>query len=148
MEPTLKKIKTELKEIKNNNNLKYSHENNHIQETVEYSLYYGLNRKKHYLTFRFVYQKKENTLSFIYEYAYHKKQREIKEVYSLLNYQNTEFPGMDDIDEKQISSIYKFVNRENKIVNEIALKTQAEIVVDIFKKHYKSMIKYVKNLDA
>lgn len=148
MEPALKKIKNELKEIKTNHNLKYSHENNHIQETVEYAIYYGLNRKKHYLTFRFVYQKKEQALSFIYAYGYYKKQQEIKEVYSLLNYQNTEFPGMVDVDEKQISSIYKFVNQDNCIVNEVPLETQADLIIDIFKKNYASLIKYVKNLDS
>ncbi len=145
MEPTLKLIKTELIPIVKEENIRYSHINNFYQEILEYTDYFTLNRRKHFLVLRFVLQKRESSLSFNYRFVYNSKDRVVDELYSFAD-KDKELPGIGPIDKEKLSSIYKFSSKENGILNEIPLGNQSQVIMEVFKNSYKNIIDYAKNI--
>ncbi len=146
MEKILKNIKKELEKIQKENNLKYSHINNHYQETLRYIAFFALNHKKHYLELNIIYQKREESLSFIYNYAFNSKTIVVNETHSLANYPNDKLPGISEVSKEKISDLYKFEVVESQIKNVVDIDTQCEGILTIFKKNYKSIINHAKKI--
>ncbi len=146
MEQILKNIKKELLVISKENNLKYKHLNNHYQETLQYIAFFSLNRKKHYLEFCFTYQKREESLSFIYNYVFNSKSIVVNESHSLANYQEDTLPGIQEADKLNLKEIYKFEAIDNQIKNKVDILKQYEVVLDVFKNNFKNIMKHVKNV--
>jgi len=146
MEQILKNIKKELQIYSKEDKLKYKHLNNVYQETLQYTAFFSLNRKKHYLEFNFVYQKKEESLSFIYNYTFNSKSIIVSESHSLANYPEDSLPGIAEADKLNLKDIYKFEAIDNQIKNKVDILKQYEVILDIFKRNYKSMMKHVKNV--
>lgn len=146
MELALKQIKTNLKPIAKSDNLKYKHLNNEFQEIIEYSDYYTLNRRKHYLVMRFIHQKRENVLSFNYRFVYNAKNVILDESYSFMDKDKVILPGINPIDRQRLFDLYKLSLIDNRIVNEISLDEQYKTLNEIFMNSYKNIIEYGKNL--
>lgn len=146
MEPIIKQIKLELKEFRKQNNINLKHINNQYQDILEYSNFFGINIKKHRLVVRIIYQKKENTISFVYNYIYTMKTNNIDETYSIADKDIVDYPGISYLDPKEIKSIYDFYVEENVVKNRVSVEEQAKVIVELFKNNYKGLAKYVKNL--
>lgn len=146
METNLKKIKTELKEICSKENFKFKHVKNHYQDILEYYDYYSLNRKKHFLVFRFVFQKQEESISFTYHFEYNNKTKIVNETHSLSNFEADKLPGISEESKNLAQSIYKYEVIDGKIVNTIDLNKQTEGILKVFKDNYSNIIKHVKNM--
>ncbi|MBI9008593.1 MAG: hypothetical protein JEZ05_01055 [Tenericutes bacterium] len=145
MEQILKKIKTELKDIRKEYVLRLKHINNKHQEILEYTHFYGLNFKKHNLVCRFILQKQENALSFTYKYICDKKNCDVIQEYSFMSTDTEKYPCFTEEDVSKIKELYKFEVVGNIIKNTTDLETQADVLVTAFKKNYKSLCEFVKN---
>lgn len=146
MEQILKKIKKEIKPIQKANNLKYSHTNNRYQETLGYTAFFSLNRKKHYLEFRFVYQKQEESLSFLYNYAFNTKTTVVNEAHSLANYPEDKLPGIKEDSKLNCNDLYKFEVVDGQIKNTVDIDVQYEGILTIFRQNFQIIMKYAKNI--
>ncbi len=146
MKAILKQIKSELKEIKKAENLRYKHSNNRYQESLEYHDFYTLNRKKHFLVFRFVYQKQEESLSLIYNYAFNSRSIVVNETHSFSNYNTDELPGILETDKEHLKEIYKFSVEDGQIKNTVDLNIQLKIILSVFKSSYKRIIEHAKKI--
>ena len=144
MEPIIKKIKTDLKPLKTDFNLRLKHINNNYQEILEYTDYYGLNFKKHNLVCKFILQKKENSLTFTYNYVCNKKNCDITKEYSFMSNDIEKYPCFTDADVSRIKELYDFSTEDNIIKNSVSLETQADVLLDIFKKRFKKLTEFVK----
>ena len=145
MELILKQIKTDLKQIRKDNNWKFKHINNHFQEILEYTDYYSLNRKKHFLTMRFILQKKENSLSFNYHYVFSSKNFTIDETHSFAESTKDLLPGINPVDREKLRLIYRYEVEEKAIKNQISLDDQVKTVMEVFKANYPAIINHVKS---
>lgn len=146
MEPIIKQIKTELKTFKKENNINLKHVKNHYQDILEYSNFFGINLKKHRLTVSIIYQKQENTLSFIYNYVCQLKNKDIDETYSIADKDIADYPGISYLDPKVIKGIYDFEVQDGMIKNKTSLEEQAKVIIELFKNNYKGLLKFTKNL--
>ncbi|XMB72452.1 hypothetical protein RJI07_00775 [Mycoplasmatota bacterium WC30] len=146
MEAILKQIKQELKPIQKAENFRYKHFNNSFQESLEYHDFYTLNRKKHFLVFRFVYQKQEESLSLIYNYAFNSRTIVVNDIHSLADYKNDSLPGIIETDKDKLKDIYKFSVEEGQIKNVVDIEIQLDTILSIFKNNYKNIIDYAKNI--
>ena len=147
MDPILKNIKQTLKPKKKQLNLTFKHLKNHVQDKLLYTKYFGLNRKKHFLQIQLILQQKEQSLSMLYTFAYDKKDKDIEETYSLMNYQDTSFPGMKDLDVSRLERIYQFEAKDHHIENSVSLEEQANTLLEILDKNLEHMVTYVKQLE-
>lgn len=146
MEQILKTIKKDLSEIAKKENFKVKHIKNNYQDILEYSYFFTMNRKKHFINFRFIFQKAEESLSFVYHYEFNNKDKTISNTHSLANYQIDSLPGISDSSKERLNSVYKYEIIENKIKNTIQIENQYNIILAVFKKDYNAILKYVKNL--
>lgn len=144
METIIKAIKNEIKPLRKEYNLRLKHINNHYQEILEYTNYYGLNFKRHNLVCRFILQKQENSISFTYSYICAKKNCDTYNEITFLK-DLDEYPCFSDKDVEEIKSLYQFEMVDNTIKNTVSLETQAELLVRVFKKNYNELTEYVKN---
>lgn len=147
MDPILKQIKTELKPICQEENLKLKHIKNHFQEVLEYHDYYGLNRKKHFLLMRFILQKQEKSLSFVYRHVHSNRNGSTDESYSFADADQMTLPGITKTRQEKLLNLYQYQVEEGKIVNTVPLEEQYAIIIDVFKNSYKNIIKHAKNLN-
>ena len=145
MEAILKRIKQELKTIQKTENLRYKHYNNNYQEWLEYHDYYTLNRKKHFLVFRFVYQKQEDSLSLIYNYVFNSKNVVVNESHSLADYKSDSLPGIAEADKIKLKEIFSFSVEDGQIKNTTDIEIQVETIISVFKKNYQSIIEYARD---
>lgn len=146
MEIILKRIKKELKETIKKENLKYKHLNNAYIEEINYSNFYTLNRKKHFLTYSFIYNKKEESLSFNYHIEFNNKNSSINKTHMLSNYQNDDLPGIKE-EHKEIGSlIYKYEVVNNVLKNTVDIEKQTDMIIKVFLDNYKSIDNYAKNI--
>lgn len=146
MQANLKQIKTELKDISKKENFKFKHVKNHYQDMLEYYDFFSLNRKKHYLVFRFIYQKQEESISFIYQFEYNNKTKAVNETHSLSNHEADNLPGLTEQAKEMAKEVYEYAVEGDAIKNKVELKTQTELILKIFKENYISIINYVKKL--
>ena len=146
MEETLKRIKKELHKIIKSENLKYKHTKDKYMEKLEYSNFYTLNRKKHFLTYSFIYQKKEESLSFNYHIEFNNKTININETHMLSDYLNDSLPGIKEEHKEMGSLIYKYEVDNNVLKNTVDIEKQATSVIKVFIENYKSIDKYAKNI--
>lgn len=146
MQPILKQIKRELKAIAKQENLKVKHQKNGYQESLSYTDYYAINRKKHYLSIAFVLQRRERSISWQYQVEYHNKNKDVDETYVLSQDKSGVFPGIDDNDVRRVKKLYDYVPKDGHLENQIPLETQALTLIDAFKNNYKAMIDYAKRL--
>jgi|AntAceMinimDraft_18_1070375.scaffolds.fasta_scaffold00137_7 hypothetical protein len=147
MELIIKKIKTELKSLRREHNLRLKHTNNKYQETLEYTDYYGLNFKKHNLVCKFILQKQEESLSFTYNYTCTKRNCDIVKKFSFMSNDVEEFPCFSETDVKEIRDLYDFETIDNTIKNRVPLETQADVILKVLKNNYKQLTDYVKKQD-
>ncbi|MBN2540486.1 MAG: hypothetical protein JXB08_03055 [Bacilli bacterium] len=145
MEPILKTIKTELKPFKKEHNFIVKRIKNAFQDGLEYFDYYSLNRKKHYLVVRFIYQKDQNSLSVIYRYQFQSKTKTIDEEHSFAEMDKVHLPGIKKADREKLYGAYKFDVVENKIVNTVPLEEQHKIIIDVFQNNINSIVKLAKS---
>ena len=146
MEAILKQIKADLKNNIEADNLKIKHYKHKKQDILEYQTSFSLNRKKHYLNMRFIFQKPEKTLSFSYRCVCTLKNLNIDEEYTFANKELDILPGINPVDREKLRDIYKYVVQENIIINEVPIEEQYKVILPIFKDNYKSIMKYAKNL--
>ncbi len=146
METNLKKIKNSLKEICSKENFKYKHIKNHYQEMIEYYDYYSLNRKKHFLVFRFIFQKQEESISFTYHFEYNNRTKTINETHSLSNYEADKLPGLTEENKEFAKEIYSYAVEDGAIKNTVDLEKQTDKLINLFKKSYNNIIAHVKKL--
>ena len=146
MEPLLKQIKTELKPIAKAENWKAKHINNHLQEILEYTDYFTLNRKKHYLTLRFILQKREHSLSFIYRYVYNSKTITVDETHSFAEANKKVLPGVSPLDREKLFDIYHYGIEDKTIRNEVPLEEQKQTLMEVFKNNYQTIVNHAKNI--
>jgi len=146
MEPTLKLIKAELKPIVKEENLKYKHINNAFQEILEYTDYFTINRRKHFLVLRFICQKQENTLSFHYRYVFNTKLKSVDEAFSFADKAQEALPGVTPTDFTKLPPIYQFVVSEGSVINQVPFEEQYKTVMEVFKNNYKNIIEHAKNI--
>ncbi len=144
MEAILKQIKTELKTIRKENSFKLKRVNNHYQDRLDYYDYYSINRKKHYLMMSFIFQKKENSLSFIYNYVCTLKNCDINTTNSFQDALEKTIPGVNKADRQKLIGIYDFEVIDDIIQNKVSIEEQTKVVLDVFKNSYKSIIQSVK----
>lgn len=145
MEMILKQIKNELKELSKQETFNLKHSKNKFQDKLEYFNYYTLNRKKHFLVFRFIYQKVEESLSFTYHIEIHNKNQDLIEDYNISDIDSS-LPGINEEYRDMIKSIYDYQVDDQRIVNKIDIQQQYEKIMLIFKKNYKNIIKYAENI--
>lgn len=146
MELILKRIKKELQETIKKENFKYKHTNNIYQEKIEYFDYYTINRKKHFLQYSFIYQKKETSLSFTYHIEYNNKNVNVSETHSLSDYQNDNLPGIKEEHKEMGSLIYKYEVIDHILKNSVDIEKQADNVIKVFLENYQNISKYAKNI--
>ena len=146
MEAHLKQIKTELKEICEKENFKYKHVKNHYQEMLEYHDFFALNRKKHFLVFKFIYQKQEESISFTYHFEYNNKTKTVNETHSLSNHEVDKLPGVSSDSIDLAKTIYQYEVVDGQIKNAVDLDKQTTNILSVFKNNYSSIITHVKNL--
>ncbi len=146
MEAILKQIKADLKSNIEADNLKIKHYKYKKQDILEYQTSFSLNRKKHFLNMRFILQKLEQTLSFSYRCVCTLKNLNIDEEYTFANKELDILPGVNPVDREKLRDIYKYVVKDNKIINDVLIEDQYKVILPIFKDNYKSIIKYAKNL--
>jgi len=146
MEQVIKEIKLELKEFKRQNNVNLRHISNGYQDILEYSNFFGLNRKKHRIVVRIIHQKLENTISFVYNFVYTWRNNDIDETYSIADKDIADYPGISFLDPKEVKSIYDFNVEDGIIKNRVPLETQAKTIVELFKNNYKGLVTFTKNL--
>jgi len=146
MEPILKRIKNDLKELKKAENWKYKHINSSVQERLEYTDFFALNRKKHNLTLAIVFQKEAKSISVNYHVQYHGKNSEIDEIYSFENEEQKHLPGISKADREKLLELYQYKAEGNTIVNEVPLEKQYETIMKILAKDIQAIIKYAKSL--
>ncbi len=144
MEPILKTIKTELKPFKQEHNFKVKHFKNAFQEGLEYYDYYSLNRKKHYLVLRFVYQRDQQSLSVFYRYQFQSKTKTVDEDHSFAQNEKATLPGIKKADREKLLQAYRFEVVDGKIINTVPIEEQYNIIIDVFKKNVNSIVKLAK----
>ncbi len=147
MEKILKKIKNDLLEIKKQENWKYKKYSNSVQEVLEYLDYFTINRKKHFLSIRFIFQKEQKSLSVIYNIQFHSKNLDINEKYSFENQKQTKLPGIKKENREKLLDIYEFQVIDNQIINTVPLETQYEVIINVFKNSIHNIIEYAKNIN-
>lgn len=145
MEPILKRIKNDLKELKKAEKWKVKHINSSVQERLEYMDFFALNRKKHNLTLAIVFQKQAKSISVNYRVQYHGKNSDIDELYSFENEEQKHLPGISKADRETLLKIYQFKAEDNTIVNEVPLEKQYETMMKVLAKDIPAIIKYAKS---
>ncbi|MCK4551811.1 MAG: hypothetical protein KAU02_02755 [Tenericutes bacterium] len=145
METILKQIKKDLQDLSKKEAYNVKHSKNKFQDKLEFYKYYTLNRKKHFLVFRFVYQKLEESLSFTYHIEFHNRNKDLIEDYNLSDI-DAGLPGIDEEYNDVIKSIYNYQVDNQRIVNKVDINQQYEKIMLIFKKNYMNIIKYAENL--
>ncbi|MCK5731475.1 MAG: hypothetical protein KAH13_00500 [Tenericutes bacterium] len=145
MEMILKQIKKDLYEISKKEAYNVKHSKNKFQDKLEYFNYFTLNRKKHFLVFRFVYQKLEESLSFTYHIEIHNRNQDLIEDYNLSDIDSS-LPGINEEYKDMIKSIYDYQVDNQRIVNKVDIKQQYEKIMLIFKKNYMNITKYAETI--
>jgi len=147
MEKILKKIKNDLIGIKKQENWKFKKYSNNVQAILEYLDYFTINRKKHFLSIRFILQKEQKSLSVIYNIKFNTKNLNVDETYSFEDKNQENLPGIKKENREKLLQIYKFQVKENQIVNTVSLEEQYEVIMKVFKDDIKTVIEYAKNIN-
>ncbi len=144
MEAIIKQIKQEFKPLKKEHGLRCKHTNNSKQDVLEYIKPFGLNTNKHNITFKFILQKHENSISFTYSFICLKKYCDLKESYSFFDDVN-EYPGFNSDDVKKIKDLYQFDVVEGIIQNKVPLEDQKTVILKVVSDNLANIIDYVRN---
>jgi len=95
---------------------------------------------------RFVFQKRENSLCFVYRYVFNSKTTTLDETYSFSDKDITVLPGVNPIDREELRSMYNYVLQDNRIVYGVPLDLQAKKVFEVFQNNHKSIIEHARNI--